>query len=91
MKAVEVTLTFKKNDDLDKENYRPVSILPHVSKIIERVMHIQIENFMQGKLSKLLIGFRKKHSTQHCLVNMLEKWKNTLIKSGLVSVIFMDL
>ena len=64
-----------KADDLGKENYRPVSVLPHVSKIIERVMYIQIENFMEGKLSKLLTCFRKSHSTQHCLVNMLEKWK----------------
>ena len=75
LKAAEVTPIFKKNDDLDKENYRPVSVLPHVSKIIERVMYIQIENFMEGKLSKLLTCFRKSHSTQHCLVNMLEKWK----------------
>ena len=91
LKAAEVTPIFKKNDDLDKENYRPVSVLPHVSKIIERVMYIQIENFMEDKLSKLLTGFRKNHSTQHCLVNMLEKWKNTLDKGGFVCAIFMDL
>ena len=91
LKAAEVTLIFKKNDDLDKENYKPGSVLPHVSKIIERVMYIQIENFMEDKLSKLLTGFRKNHSTQHCLVNMLEKWKNTLDKGGFVCAIFMDL
>ena len=91
LKAAEVTPIFKKNDDLDKENYRPVSVLPHVSKIIERVMYTQIENFMEDKLSKLLTGFRKNHSTQHCLVNMLEKWKNTLDKGGFVCAIFMDL
>ena len=34
-KAAEVTPIFKKNDDLDKENSRPVSVLPRVSKIIE--------------------------------------------------------
>ena len=34
LKAAEVTRIFKKNDDLDKENYRPVSVLPHVSKTI---------------------------------------------------------
>ena len=74
-KAVEVTPIFKKNDDLDNENYRPVSVLPHLSKIIERVVYIQTENFMEDKLSKLLTGFRKSHITQHCLVDMLEKWK----------------
>ena len=91
MKAAEVIPIFKKNDDLGKENYRPVSVLLHVSKIIERVMYTQIENFMEDKLSKLLTGFRKNHSTQHCLVNMLEKWKNTLDKGGFVCAIFMDL
>ena len=91
LKAAVVTPIFKKNDDLDKENYRPVSVLPHVSKINERVMYIQIENFMEDKLSKLLTGFRKNHSTQHCLVNMLKKWKNTLDKSGFVWAMFMYL
>ena len=81
---------FKKSDDLDKENYRPVGVLPHVSKIIERIVCTQIENFMEDKLSKLLTGFRKNHSTQHSLVNMLEKWKITLDKGRFVCTIFMD-
>ena len=91
LKVKEVTPIFNINDDLDKENYRPDSVLPHVSKIIERVMYIQTKNFMEDKLSKLLTGFRKNHSTQHCLVNMLEKWKNTLDKGGFVCAIFMNL
>ena len=91
LKAAESTPIFKKNDELDKENCRPVNVLPHVSKIIERFMYIQIENFMKDKLSKLLTGFRKNPNTQHCLVNMLEKGKNTLDKGGFVCVIFMYL
>ena len=43
LEAAEVTPTFKKNDDLGKENDRFVSVLPHVSEIIETVMYIQIE------------------------------------------------
>ena len=91
LRAAEVIPIFNKNDDLDKENYRPVSVLPHVSKIIERVMYIQIKNFIEDKLSKLLTGFRKNHSTQHCLVKLLEKWENTLDKGGFVCAIFLDL
>ena len=91
MKAAEVTPIFKKNDDLDKENYGLVSVLPNVSKVFEKIMYIQIEIFMESKLSKLLTGFRKNHSTQHCLVNMFEKWKNTLDKGGFVCSMFMDL
>ena len=91
LKLAEVSPIFKKNDDLDKENYRPVSILSHASKVFERIMYMQIDTFMRDKLSKLLTGFRKNHSTQHCLMSMLEMWKNTLDKGGYVSAIFMDL
>ena len=45
---------------------------------------------MEGKLPKILKGFRKNHSTQHYLVNMLKKWKNTLDKGGFVYGIFME-
>ena len=69
----EVSLVFKKKDDLDKENYRPVSVLTNMSKVFERIVYQQIEDFMKDKLSNLLTGFRKNHSTQHCLMRMLEK------------------
>ena len=64
---------------MDKENYRPVSVLPHVSKMIEVDMYIQIENFMEDKLSKLLTGFRKKHSTRKLSQVLFEA--NKLIKT----------
>ena len=90
LKTAEVSPIFKKIDDLDKENYRPVGVLPHMSKAFERIMYSQIESFMEDKLSKLLIGFRN-HSTQHCLNNMLEKWRNTLDKGRFVYAMFMNL
>ena len=46
---------------------------------------------MEDKLSKLLTGFRKNHSTQHCLISIYEKWKNTLDKGAFVCAMFMDL
>ena len=91
LKLAEVSPIFKKNGDLDKENFRPVSILPHVSKVFERIMYMQIDTFMRDKLPKLLTGFRKNHSTQHCLIFIPEMGKKTLDKGGYVSAIFMDL
>ena len=91
LKAAEVSPIFLKNDDLEKENYRPASVLPHMSKFFERMMYTQIEIFMEHKLSKLLTGFRKNHSIQHCLTNLLQKWKNTLDKSGFVCAMFLNL
>ena len=73
LKLAEVSKVFKKKDDLDKENYRPVSVLTNMSKVFERIVYQQIEDFMKDKLLNLLTGFRKNHSTQHCLMRMLEK------------------
>ena len=62
-----------------------------MSRVFERIMYTQIESFLEDTLSKLLTGLRKNHSTQHCLINMLEKWKYTLDKGALVCAMFMDL
>ena len=46
---------------------------------------------MQDKLPNLLTSFRKNHRTQHCLLKILETWKNMLDKGGYVCAMFMDL
>ena len=74
-KAAEVSPTFMKNDDLGRENYRPASFLPHMSKVFARAMYVQIKSFLEESLSKKLTGFRKNHSTRHCLINILEQCK----------------
>ena len=71
LELAKVSPVFKKNDYLDKENYRPVSILFMVSKAFERIIYSQIDAFIQEKLSNLLTGFRKKQDAQHCLMYML--------------------
>ena len=54
LKAAEVSPMVQKSDDLEKEHYRPVSVLPHMSKFFERIMYTQIEKFMEDKLSNYL-------------------------------------
>ena len=78
LKLAEVTLVFKKKDDLDQENYRPVSVSSHVSNVFEKIMYQQIDDFMRHKFSNLLAIFRKNRSTQYCLLRMLEKSKKKL-------------
>ena len=80
LKKSEVIPVYKKLDPLQKENYRPVSLLPHISKVFERVIYNQINSFMENKISKCVTGFRKSHGTQHSLIVMLEKWKKALDK-----------
>ena len=43
LKLADVSPVFKKDDDLNKENYRPVSILSHMSKVFERIFYKQID------------------------------------------------
>ena len=60
-------------------------------KVFERIIFNQINEYIEPFLSNLLTGFRKNHNTQHCLLKMLEKWKEALDKGNFVDAIFMDL
>ena len=51
---------------MDKSNYRPLSILPAISKIYERILYTQMNCFTENILSKFQCGFRKGTSAQHC-------------------------
>ena len=91
LKMADISPVHKKGDRSDKTNYRPVSILPAISKIFEKLLFYQIHNFMDIKLSIHQCGFRKGYSAQHCLVVMLEKWRATLDKRGSCGVLLTDL
>ena len=68
-----------------------MSLLPHISKVFERIIYKQINNFIENKISKCVMDFRKSHGTQHSLIEMLEKWKKALDIEEDMSAIFMDL
>ena len=78
LKHADITPVFKKGYRGSKENYRPVSILPVISKIFEKLLCNQITPFMDQFLSKYQCGFRKGFNAQHCLLAMLEKWKKAV-------------
>ena len=65
----EVILVFKKKDDLDEENYRPVSVLSHVLKVLKKTMYQQIQDFMKEKLSNSMNRISK-NSQQSALFNV---------------------
>ena len=52
LKKSEVIPLLKKADPVKKDNYRPVSLLPLLSKVFERIIYKQINIYMQDKLSK---------------------------------------
>ena len=91
LKKSEVTPVFKKGDPTSKTNYLPVSTLSDFSKIFEKLIYLQLNNYMQNKFSIYLTGFRKNHGTQHALLKMTETWKTKLNMGHKVRVIYMDL
>ena len=76
---------------MNKENYRPISLLSHTSKVFERILNNQLNDFMKDKLSNILTGFRKGRKAQHSLLIMIEKWKRALDENMEVGAVFMDL
>ena len=66
-------------------------VLSHTSKISERIVFNQINLFFESRFSPLLTGFRKNHSTQSALVNIIEKWKHGLDKGKKVGTISVDI
>ena len=81
----------KKKDPTDKYNYRPVSILPLLSKVFENIMYDQLYIYMNNFFNELLCGFRKAHSTQHALFKLLQAWWKELDNSGFFGTILIDL
>ena len=73
LKLVDVTPIYKKDDPNKSKNYRPVSVLPVVSKVFEKTMHDQISQYINSFLTPYLCGYRKRFSTQQALLSLIEK------------------
>ena len=91
LKVADVTALYKMDGRMNKTNYRPISLLPTISKIFQRLIPIQLYDFKALKLSALLEGFRKHYNTQHALLNFLRNCKNIIDKKGFAGEVFMDL
>ena len=70
LKHADVTPLHKNCNKSLKENYKPVSILPTLSKVFERSMFKQMSSFFDDIFSKYQYGFRKGFSTQQCLLSV---------------------
>ena len=91
IKLASVTPVYKKDNRPVKGNYRPVSILPSISKVFERCVYKQMFQFFEGIISKYQCGFRKGHSAQHALISLLEKWRYSVDQGGMFGALLTDL
>ena len=90
-KCANITPILKYESRNHKTNYRPVSILPIVSKIFEKIMSNQLSTYFKKILSKFQCGFRKGFSSQHCLFLIFEKWKHAVGNKKVFGALLTDL
>ena len=93
LKVAKVIPLFKKGNHHVFDNYRPISLLPSVSKIIEKIVYKQLHDYF---LSKKLIydsqyGFREQHSTEHASLEISDRIANLLDNGQIPITIFLDL
>ena len=90
-KSADISAAFKQGSRNKKENYRPISILPLISKIFEKIICRQLSNHFDNILSKFQCGFRKGYSPQHCLLLMVDKWKKAVDNHKVFGAVLTDL
>ena len=89
LKDAELAPVFKRDDNLN--NFRPIGILPCVSKIFERVYNDQMVEYFCKVISKFLAAFRKGYSCETTVLKMVEDWKEALDNKRIVGAMLVDL
>ena len=70
MQLGNTTPVHKKDEPTDKEDYRPLTVLPLLSKILERLFYDQFKEYLEQFLNSLLYDFRKAHSNQDAILGL---------------------
>ena len=89
-KFANVTLVFKQGTRNLKDNYRSISILPIISKIFEKLICRQLSSHF-NIFSKFQCGFREDFNAQHCLLQMIDKWKKAADNNKAFDAVLTDL
>ena len=92
-KYSKVVPLFKKDDPFSPKNYRPVALIPILSKVLERVIFMQIVEYME--LNELFHpshhGYRMGHNTCTALLELYDNWVEALERGQLAGVMLVDL
>ena len=92
-KLAKVTALHKKGSKLDPGNYRPVSIISSISKVVERIVCEQIEKYLATKnlMYEYQSGFRTSHSTDTCLLYLSDHIKQEVDAGKYCGMVMLDL
>ena len=90
-KKAEISPIFKSKDKYDKCNFRPISVLPSLSIITERLINAQIQTFSDDVLHVNISAYRKSYNTQCVAIKAIEDWKLSLDMGQYTAAISTDL
>ena len=92
-KVAKVSPLYKANSRSEANNYRPISILPVVSKVVEKIIFSQMYKYLREDdiLSQYQSGFRPLHSTMTALLKDTILWLNNMDKGKINIAVFLDL
>lgn len=92
-KKARLTPIFKKDDETDSGNYRPVSLLSVPSKILEAEINDRLVNYVfedNQLITDKQWAYRRGHSTELLLVHLTEIWRTALDSDSVVAAAFVD-
>ena len=92
-KIASVTPIYKTGDENDFGNYRPISVLPCFSKMLERIMYKRLYNHLSQNhmLYPKQFGFQKSHSTEHAIIQLIDQINSSFEKNNFTLDVFIDL
>ena len=93
LKVAQITPIYKADNPMEFINYRPISILPVLSKILEKVVLKRLLDFLNKHdiLNSSQFGFRKHHSTTLALIDLIDNISNSLDNKDYSIGVFLDL
>ena len=92
-KKAKVVPLYKKDDPLNPKNYRPVAIVPILSKILERVIFNQMIEYLtsNGILHPNHHAFRQNHNTTTAMIQMYDSWLQAIESGQIAGVCMLDM
>ena len=93
LKTAIISPIYKSGSKTECCNYRPISVLSTVAKILEKLISVQLYEYLENNaiLVSDQFGFRKKISTETAMLNVTKKWLINMDRGFLNGVIFLDL
>ena len=93
LKIAKVIPIFKKGNSTFLNNYRPISLLSSINKIFEKILYSRLTKYIDKFqiLYKYQYGFRKNHSTDHALIELVDQIRLSIDDNQMTCGIFVDL